>query len=170
MVSAPEFLGNVLKQREEPYVVNRDVYGTWRILNTWHPGLNEFDYEAEIGDDHPAVCVVTEGAFLALMKEAVIQGYNLSGDVGENSFDGDNNELEKENETLKWEIDLLKEEMGKMIDAVKEEEEKQIVQSEKYLFHKEKFAVINKLIAIRGTISPEEIRSITSIGGNEDIV
>jgi hypothetical protein len=32
-------LGNILRERDDQYVANRDQSGTWRILDTWHDDL-----------------------------------------------------------------------------------------------------------------------------------
>ena len=32
-------LGNILRERDEQYIANRDASGTWRILDTWHADL-----------------------------------------------------------------------------------------------------------------------------------
>jgi len=63
-------LGNILRERDEQYVANRDESGTWRILDTWHNELKTINPEDEIDDANEAVMVLSEGAFISLMKEA----------------------------------------------------------------------------------------------------
>ena len=68
-------VGMFLKDREVQYTANRDeVTNTWRILNTWHEDLVSLGPDDEIPDDSSAVLVLTEGAFIALVKEAARLG------------------------------------------------------------------------------------------------
>jgi len=55
---------------ELQYVALQDEAGTWRILDTWHDDLKQVDADADISDDSPAVSVLSEGQFHALVKEA----------------------------------------------------------------------------------------------------
>ena len=64
-------MGNMLRERDSQYVATRDEgTQTWRILDTWHDSLREMSPEDEVEDDSPAVTVLTEGGFIALVKEA----------------------------------------------------------------------------------------------------
>jgi len=64
-------IGNMLRERESQYIATRDEgTQTWRILDTWHDVLRDMNPEDEVEDDSPAVTVVTEGGFIALVKEA----------------------------------------------------------------------------------------------------
>ena len=63
-------LGNILRERDEQYISNRDESGTWRILDTWHDELKTVNPDDDIGDENEAVMVLSEGAFISLMKEA----------------------------------------------------------------------------------------------------
>jgi len=63
-------LGNILRERDEQYIANRDETGTWRILDTWHDDLKSIGPDAEIPDKTDAVTILSEGAFISLMKEA----------------------------------------------------------------------------------------------------
>jgi len=61
----------MLRERESQYIATRDEgTQTWRILDTWHDVLRDMNPEDEVEDDSPAVTVVTEGGFIALVKEA----------------------------------------------------------------------------------------------------
>jgi len=85
-----------LKEREVQYTANRDeVTNTWRILNTWHEDLMNLGPEDEVEDTSPAVTILTEGAFIALVKEAARLG------VLQNSAFENNSALEEENHVLK---------------------------------------------------------------------
>ena len=63
-------IGNMLRERGEQYVANQDETGTWRILDTWHDALKVLEPDEDVSDSSPAVTVMSEGAFLSLMKEA----------------------------------------------------------------------------------------------------
>ena len=63
-------IGNMLAGGELQYVALQDEAGTWRILDTWHDDLKQVDADADISDDSPAVSVLSEGQFHALVKEA----------------------------------------------------------------------------------------------------
>jgi len=64
-------MGNMLRERDSQYIATRDEgTQTWRILDTWHDTLREMSPEDDVEDDSPAVTVLTEGGFIALVKEA----------------------------------------------------------------------------------------------------
>jgi len=64
-------IGNMLRERESQYIATKDEgTQTWRILDTWHDVLRDMNPEDEVEDTSPAVTVVTEGGFIALVKEA----------------------------------------------------------------------------------------------------
>jgi len=81
-------VGMFLKEREVQYTANKDeTTNTWRILDTWHNDLMNLGPDDEVPDDSPAVKILTEGAFIALVKEAsrlgVLQNANLGGNNGD---------------------------------------------------------------------------------------
>ena len=79
-------LGGVLQGREQQWVATKDeTTNTWRILNTWHDSLKNMDPEEDIPDDSPAVTLVTEGAFIALFREAARLGVIENASFGNNS-------------------------------------------------------------------------------------
>jgi hypothetical protein len=80
-------MGNILRERDEQYVANRDDSGTWRILDTWHDALKTVNPEEDIDDENAAVMVLSEGAFISLMKEAGRMGIldNVSESSGRSS-------------------------------------------------------------------------------------
>ena len=64
-------LGNMLRDRDQLYIANKDdTTQTWRILDTWHDALRSLSPEDEVPDDSDAVTILTEGAFISLVKEA----------------------------------------------------------------------------------------------------
>jgi|TARA_R110000796_G_scaffold41982_4_gene104047 hypothetical protein len=79
-------LGNILRERDDQYVANRDQSGTWRILDTWHDDLKNIGPDDEIPDKTDAVVILSEGAFISLMKEAGRSGLldNASGSLESN--------------------------------------------------------------------------------------
>ena len=77
-------VGLFLKDREVQYTAHKDgVTNAWRILDTWHEDLMNLGPEDDVEDDSAAVTILTEGAFIALVKEAarlgVLQNANLGG-------------------------------------------------------------------------------------------
>ena len=119
-------LGNTLREREQQYVANKDESTkTWRILDTWHDDLRNLTVEDEIDDNSPALTILTEGAFIALVREAarlgVLQNATFTGEeeidteeleivTADLSNKSDKiAELEEENTSLKKEnFELLK--------------------------------------------------------------
>ena len=67
-------LGNMLRDRQEQYVAQKDSAGTWRILDTWHDDLTKLDPQDEIDDASEAITILSEGGFLALVREATRLG------------------------------------------------------------------------------------------------
>ena len=63
-------IGNLLSGLDQQYVALRDESGTWRILNTWSEDLKTLNSDDEIPDDSNAVTLLSEGQFIALIKEA----------------------------------------------------------------------------------------------------
>ena len=68
-------VGNMLRDRNNQYVATKDeTTQAWRILDTWHEDLRMMEPDADIADDSPAVTILTEGAFISLVKEAARMG------------------------------------------------------------------------------------------------
>ena len=68
-------VGMFLKERDVQYVAHRDEKTqTWRILDTWNESLMDLGPDDEIPDDSPGVMIITEGAFIALIKEGARLG------------------------------------------------------------------------------------------------
>ena len=137
-------VGNMLRDREIQYVTMKDeTTQTWRILDTWHDDLKSLDPDDDVPDDSAAVNVLTEGQFLALVKEAarlgVLQNVNLSNVE-------DVEELENHVLGLEEEISDLK------ADATKHKTENNILKqeptSESFMIKKLAMNNIMKLAAI----------------------
>jgi|TARA_R110000824_G_scaffold16546_2_gene68551 hypothetical protein len=92
-------IGNTLRDRNNQYVATKDSTGTWRVLDTWHDDLRALDPDGEIPDDSDAVTLISEGAFLALVKEAARLGVLANAAFTEQT-DMDKELLEKESEIL----------------------------------------------------------------------
>ena len=113
-------LGNILRERDEQYIANRDDSGTWRILDTWHDALKTVNPEEDIDDENEAVTLLSEGAFISLMKEAGRIGIldNVSDSSGRSSEEIEEvitnyNAAEEKLRTLEREIVEHKDELAK---------------------------------------------------------
>jgi len=105
----------MLRERDSQYVATRDEgTQTWRILDTWHDVLREMNPDDEVEDDSPAVTVLTEGGFIALVKEASRLGVlqNASSSFGitdtREPEDSSNEVKEKEEELAKMREKIVK--------------------------------------------------------------
>jgi hypothetical protein len=110
-------VGIFLKERELQYTANKDeTTNTWRILDTWHNDLVNLGPDDEIPDGSPAVTILTEGAFIALVKEAarqgILQNANLGGGDG---GDSDEELMEKDEEIA--DLKALLGKQGKQIET-----------------------------------------------------
>jgi len=107
-------LGSMLKERDQQYVAMKDgVTNTWRILDTWHDDLKTLQVEDDVPDESSAVTILTEGEFIALIKEAartgVLENSSVSGeDMSTEDFELLDNELSEIKEKLvKYETENL---------------------------------------------------------------
>tara|TARA_R110002020_G_scaffold113310_2_gene260685 strand:- start:18 stop:446 length:429 start_codon:yes stop_codon:yes gene_type:complete len=101
-------IGNILDGGDQQYVAVKDTTGTWRVLNTWHNDLKLLDADSDIPDDSEAITILSEGQFIALIKEAASQGV-----LSNATFNNNNEELENELTEVCNERDQLKEELEK---------------------------------------------------------
>ena len=101
-------IGNILDGGDQQYVAIKDATGTWRVLNTWHNDLKLLDADSDIPDDSEAITILSEGQFIALIKEAGSQGV-----LSNATFNNNNEELENELTEVCNERDQLKEELDK---------------------------------------------------------
>ena len=137
-------VGNMLRDREVQYVAMKDeTTQTWRILDTWHEALKSLDPDDDVPDDSAAVNVLTEGHFLALVKESarlgVLQNVNISN-------------VEDIEELENHVLDLEKEIADLNSQATKNETEKSVLKqeptSESFMIKKLAMNNIMKLAAI----------------------
>jgi len=105
-------IGNMLRERDNQYVASKDNAGTWRILDTWHTELGTLAPDDDIPDDNPAVTLLTEGAFIALVKEAsrlgVLQNSSFNSDVEAGELSMEISEMEEKVVKYEQEISNLK--------------------------------------------------------------
>lgn len=102
-------IGNLLQGREQQYVANQDDKGTWRVLDTWHEALKSMQPEDDVEDDNPAITVLTEGGFIALVREAARSG-TLENAVLDRSEESLILDLKEQIRTLQEELTIEKHE------------------------------------------------------------
>ena len=120
-------LGNILAGSEQQYVANKDdKTATWRILDTWHEDLKKLqDAEEEIPDDSEAVKVLSEGQFIALIKEAARLGVLANANFGSEESDLEPELIKKDEEinTLQEQISKLKQENSQVLESTSRTDE-----------------------------------------------
>ena len=110
-------LGSLAGSSDQQYIAIKDSAETWRILNTWHEDLKMMNADEDVPDDSEAVKVLTEGEFIALIKEAARLGVleNATFGTGEAELEAvildKDQEIQKLNETIL----SLKEDKSKVI-------------------------------------------------------
>ena len=136
-------LGNMMNESGQQYVAIKDDNHTWRILDTWHADLKMLTADDDIPDDSPAVIALSEGQFIALIKEAGSLG------VLENATFGTGEaELEAEIDTKNREIETLKNEMNKTTQE-KQEVERTASHSEGFELKEKAMDNILKLVSMQ---------------------
>ena len=118
-------LGNILSGTEQQYVANKDDKETWRILNTWHEDLKHLDADDEIDDDSPAVVCLSEGQFIALIKEAARLGVLANVNFGSEESDLEPEIIKKDEEinALQEQISKLKQENSQVSESASRTDE-----------------------------------------------
>ena len=116
-------IGSSLRQREVQYTANRDDYGIWRILDTWHKEMSAMTLtdELDIPDDSDAVLVIKEGQFLALMREVEQQDYMPEDKAENNLFEiaSEGNEPSTSSSIdQEGELQALRDERDKLLEIV----------------------------------------------------
>ena len=132
-------IGNILDGGDQQYVAIKDATGTWRVLNTWHNDLKLLDADSDIPDDSEAITILSEGQFIALIKEAGSQGV-----LSNATFNNNNEELENELTEVCNERDQLKEELEK-VNSIQSKPKR----SEKYDLKEKAMDSILKLVSMQ---------------------
>ena len=101
-------IGSMLDGMDQQYVATKDEKGTWRILNAWHDEVKMMNAEEDVPDDSPAVTVLTEGEFIALIKEAARAGVLENANFGTGEAELESIILDKDQEIQKLHEDILK--------------------------------------------------------------
>ena len=111
-------LGNILRERDEQYIANRDEAGTWRVLDTWNDSLKTINPEDDIDDTNDAVMLLSEGAFISLMKEAGRLGIldNVSDSSGQSTAEID--EIIVDYNATKEQVVELKKQLAESADEL----------------------------------------------------
>ena len=138
-------LGNMMAESGQQYVALKDETGTWRVLNTWHEDLKNMNADDDIPDNSSAVIVLSEGQFIALIKEAgsqgVLENVNFTSDV-------DTAELEHQIESKDIEIDRLRAELDKT-NGEKQKIERVASHSEEFELKEKAMDNILKLVSMQ---------------------
>ena len=115
----------MLAANEQQYVALKDESGTWRILNTWHEDIKNLDADSDIPDDSNAVVILSEGQFIALIKEAGRLGVlaNATFGTGEAELEAIILERDKEIQELHEKILKLEEEKSQVIRSTSHTED-----------------------------------------------
>ena len=136
-------LGNMLQGREQQYVAQKeDKTQTWRVLDTWHDALKALNVEDDVDDDNPAVTVLTEGAFIALVKEAARLGILENATFGTGEAEHEAAILDKNQEVQKLREEMLNK------DLEIEKLQKRINSTEDYVLKERAMESILKLAAM----------------------
>ena len=112
-------MGNMLRERDQQYIAVRDdASRTWRILDSWHETLSEFNsVEDEVPDDSPAIKILTEGEFIVLVREAarigILENANFGNDEPDVDIDTISDEhnakiLEMEKEIVQYKTEITR--------------------------------------------------------------
>ena len=121
-------LGNMMNESGQQYVAIKDDKNTWRILDTWHADLKMLTADDDIPDDSDAVVALSEGQFIALIKEAASAGVleNANFGTGEAELEAIILDRDQEIQTLNEEILKLKEQKSEVIRDVEHSEDYQL--------------------------------------------
>jgi len=136
-------LGNMLQGRDQQYVASKDEKtNTWRVLDTWHEALKSLQIEDDVPDDSPAITLLTEGEFIALIKEAARTGILENATYGTGEAEHEAQLLDKSQE-----LHALREEMLTK-DLEIEKLQKRINSTEDYVLKERAMESILKLAAM----------------------
>ena len=115
-------IGNSLRERDVQYIAVKDeTTRTWRILDTWHDDLKSLQPEDEIDDETEAVKILTEGEFIAIIREASRTGVlaNANFGTGEAEYEATILEKDQEIQRLNERILLLESQLKEITEHLK---------------------------------------------------
>ena len=135
-------IGSMLDGMDQQYVATKDEKGTWRILNAWHDEVKMMSAEEDVPDDSPAVTVLTEGEFIALIKEAARAGVLENANFGTGEAELESIILDKDQEIQKLHEDILK------LKEEKSEVVRDTSHSEQYKLKEKAMESILKMVSI----------------------
>tara|TARA_R100000808_G_scaffold23188_1_gene51207 strand:- start:26 stop:472 length:447 start_codon:yes stop_codon:yes gene_type:complete len=138
-------LGNMMNENGQQYVAIKDDTNTWRILDTWHADLKMLNADDDIPDDSPAVVALSEGQFIALIKEAGSAGILENVNFGSNA---DTSELEYAIDTRDAKIEELEEKLNNLTEE-KQVVEKAASRSEEFELKEKAMDNILKLVSMQ---------------------
>jgi|TARA_R100000353_G_scaffold47336_1_gene37729 hypothetical protein len=138
-------LGNMMNENGQQYVAIKDDTNTWRILDTWHADLKMLNADDDIPDDSPAVVALSEGQFIALIKEAGSAGILENANFGSNA---DTSELEYAIDTRDAKIEELEEKLNNLTEE-KQVVEKAASRSEEFELKEKAMDNILKLVSMQ---------------------
>ena len=121
-------MGNFLDGTDQQYVALKDDNGTWRVLDSRHDDIKVMSADDDIPDDSSAVQVLSEGQFIALMKEAGRLGVLHNATFGTGEAELENVILEKDQEiqSLNDQIIQLKDQKSEVLRDVEHTEDYQL--------------------------------------------
>ena len=138
-------LGNMMNESGQQYVAVKDDTNTWRILDTWHADLKMLNADDDIPDDSPAVVALSEGQFIALIKEAGSAGILENANFGSNA---ETSELEYAIDTRDAKIEELEEKLNNLTEE-KQVVEKAASRSEEFELKEKAMDNILKLVSMQ---------------------
>ena len=138
-------IGNMLSDSGQQYVALKNDSGTWRILDTWHVELKNMNADDDVSDDSAAVTVLSEGQFIALIKEAASEGVLENVNI---SSDFDTAELEDEISDKNRKIEELEDKIKKLTSE-KQEVEIKASHSEEFELKEKAMDNILKLVSMQ---------------------
>ena len=100
-------LGSLAGSSDQQYIAIKDSAETWRILNTWHEDLKMMNADEDVPDDSEAVTLISEGAFIAVVREASRLGVLQNATYGTGEAEYESLILEKEQEIQKLNEQIL---------------------------------------------------------------
>ena len=137
-------VGHLLQGRDQQYVATKDdATKTSRVLDTWHDALKALEVDDDIEADNPAVTILTEGAFIALVKEAARTGILENANFGTGEAEHEAALLDKDQEIHRLHQQLLR------WDEEKSAIRKTVSHSEEYELKEKAMQHILKLVSIQ---------------------